>query len=128
LPESQLISVDVRQGTSLANALIVRGSMEISDIRRNIDKLTMQLKMVSWNRDGWKTGLCDVPPLGQSYSVMALSNNSSISTILERLSGRFNKIFKRQAHLHHYLEYMDREDFISSIQKINAISTAYSKL
>ena len=128
LPESQLLSIDPRQGISLANALIGRGSMEISDVRRNIDRLSKQLNMVSWNQDGWKTGLCDMPPLGQSYSLMALSNNSSIQTILDRLSDRFRRIFKRQAHLHHYLEYMDKQDFISSIQNINQIAASYGRI
>ena len=128
LPESQLLSVDIRKGTSLANSLIVRGSIEVSDLRRNIDRLSMQMNMVSWNRDGWKTGICDVPPLGQGYSVMALSNNTAIVTILDRLSNRFNKIFKRKAHLHHYMEFMDEQDFISSIQHINSICASYCNL
>ena len=37
----------------------------MSDIRRNIEKLQPSLHFVHWNQQGWKTGLCSVPPIGQ---------------------------------------------------------------
>lgn len=37
----------------------------MSDIRRNIERLQPSLHFVHWNQQGWKTGLCSVPPIGQ---------------------------------------------------------------
>ncbi|KAJ3222077.1 Tubulin epsilon chain [Clydaea vesicula] len=55
--ETQLIKTDGKSGTYLACALIVRGQgIALSDIRRNIDKISKSLKFVSWNQESWKTG------------------------------------------------------------------------
>jgi tubulin epsilon len=42
-----------------------RGRIEVEDLRRNIEKVKKSLNFVSWNPNGWKTGLCDVPNIGQ---------------------------------------------------------------
>jgi tubulin epsilon len=45
---------------------MVRGAdIEMSDIRRNITRIKPTLNFASWNQEGWKVGLCEVPPLGQ---------------------------------------------------------------
>ena len=44
----------------------------MSDIRRNIEKLQPALHFVHWNQQGWKTGLCSVPPIGQVSSFVCL--------------------------------------------------------
>ena len=78
LPEAQLLSVDPRKSVFLAAAVIARGAIELSDLRRNIGKLRNNLKFVPWNVDAWKTGLCDVAPLGQVFvdmrSIHSLTN------------------------------------------------------
>lgn len=66
-PENQLLSVNPKESTYLATALLVRGLVDISDIRKNIDRLRTQFRFVPWNVDAWKTGLCDIPPLGQVF-------------------------------------------------------------
>ncbi len=37
----------------------------MSDIRRNIERMQPSLHFVHWNQQGWKTGLCSIPPIGQ---------------------------------------------------------------
>ena len=49
----------------LACALMLRGKVNVSDVRRNIERLQSSLHFVHWNQQGWKTGLCSVPPIGQ---------------------------------------------------------------
>jgi tubulin epsilon len=128
LPESQLLSIDPRQSVFLASAIIGRGSIEISDLRRNIDKIRKHLKFVPWNQDGWKTGLCDVAPLGQSYSILALSNNTGFWKIADRLLTRFNKLYKRNAHIHHYLDFIDRYEFDHAKSTVTSILKEYKEL
>ncbi|KAJ3304065.1 Tubulin epsilon chain [Kappamyces sp. JEL0829] len=128
LPEAQLLSVDPRSSAFLACALIARGPIEISDLRRNIDRMKQQLHFVRWNADGWKTGLCDVAPIGQQHSILALSNNTGFWRISDRIGTRFNRLFKRRAHLHHYLEWMDESEFSQAQERIRTLTGGYKAL
>jgi tubulin epsilon len=126
--DSQLMSIEPKQSVFLASSLIARGAIHISDLRRNIDRIKSQIRFVPWNLDGWKTGLCDIPPLGQKYSVLSLTNNTAFWRILDRLDGRFLKLYKRKAHLHHYLDYMDQQEFIDAQNRVREIMTEYSAI
>ncbi|KAF5397213.1 tubulin epsilon chain [Paragonimus heterotremus] len=98
----QLFSADPCRNTYLAAALLMRGSVTASDIRRNIERLQQRLHFVPWNREGWKVGHCLVPPIGLPYSLLALSNNTAIRERFSDILERFSKLYKRKAHLHHY--------------------------
>lgn len=100
---NQLCKVDLKKGTFLSCALLLRGNLQVSDVRRNVDRLSENTKFIYWNKDGWKTGLCSVPPIKQMYSILSLANNTCIKYSFENLRGRFFKLFSRKAHLHHYL-------------------------
>jgi tubulin epsilon len=63
--DSQWVNADPKHSTYLASALIVRGRLDMLDIRRNIDRLSKSLRFPEWNTDGWKIGVCSVPPLNQ---------------------------------------------------------------
>ncbi|KAJ2993313.1 Tubulin epsilon chain [Globomyces sp. JEL0801] len=39
----------------------------VANLLLNMTRIRKQLRFVPWNPDGWKTGLCDVPPLGQAH-------------------------------------------------------------
>ncbi|KAL5468706.1 hypothetical protein EMCRGX_G029815 [Ephydatia muelleri] len=55
-PEYQLIKANPKHGLYLACALLLRGQVNVSDVRRNIERLRSSLRFVHWNQDGWKTG------------------------------------------------------------------------
>ena len=100
------------QGLYLACGLIVRGSkIEISDLTRNVEKLQKKLPMVSWNKEGFKVGLCRKPPLNMQYSLLSLSNNTCIREVFERLRSKFLKIYKHKSFIHHYTEFIDISKF-----------------
>lgn len=40
-----------------------------------------KLRMVPWNSEGFKVGLCSEPPLTQPYSLLCLSNNCCIRDV-----------------------------------------------
>ena len=133
--DSQLLSIDPKQSTFLASSVIARGPLFLSDIRRNIDRyifcldrIRKQLTFVPWNSDGWKTGLCDLPPLGQSHSILCMSNNTAVWRVLHRLEERFSKLYKRKAHLHHYLEYMQQQEFIEAQSHVKNILNSYREM
>jgi len=73
--ENQLLQVDPKHGLYLACSLMLRGRVDLSDIRRNIDRLIPSLNFIYWNKEGWKTGLCSVPPVNQDCALLTLANN-----------------------------------------------------
>ncbi|XP_022083482.1 tubulin epsilon chain-like isoform X1 [Acanthaster planci] len=104
----QLLKADPKNSMYLACALMCRGNVQISDIRRNIDRLVNgirrnidrlrpSLNFIYWNTDGWKTGLCSVPPVGQPYSLLAVANNTCVRHTFSDLRDRFNRLYKRKA-------------------------------
>eukprot|EP00842_Homolaphlyctis_polyrhiza_P004578 jgi/Hompol1/5120/HPOL_000431-RA len=111
--ESQLVSADPKSSIYLASALIVRGDVEISDLRRNIERMRKTLRFVKWNTEGWKTGLCDVPPIGQVFG---------------RISERFNKLYRRRANIHHYLENMEIQEFEAARESLRSTIQEYVRV
>ncbi len=127
----QLISIDETnklKGTYLACALIARGNLAVSDIMYNIEKQKKGLKMISWNYEGFKIGLCDQPPVNMKYGLLNLSNNTSIGNCFESLRERFMSLYKRKAHLHHYTKYMNETsegDFDLAKENVEGLIEAY---
>eukprot|EP00002_Diphylleia_rotans_P019096 TRINITY_DN3697_c0_g1_i7.p1 TRINITY_DN3697_c0_g1~~TRINITY_DN3697_c0_g1_i7.p1 ORF type:complete len:382 (+),score=58.39 TRINITY_DN3697_c0_g1_i7:62-1207(+) len=63
--DSQLIKADPKNNRYLACGLMLRGAVELSDVRKNIDKIKPNLDFVHWNPEGWKVGMCSVPSVNQ---------------------------------------------------------------
>lgn len=126
----QLIKANPKQNLYLACALIVRGKAEVSDIRRNIERLKPNLKFINWNEEGWKTGLCSVAPVGQPYSLLSLANNTCIQNTFHNLKQRFMKLYRRKAHIHHYNNVDGFEPFIfdDSLESLNYLINEYEML
>lgn len=128
--EHQLIKADPKHSLYLACALIVRGNVEVSDIRRNIDRLKPSLNFIYWNQEGWKTGLCSVPPVGHPYSLLTIANNSCVRHTFQDLRDRFMKLYKRKAHVHHYTSIggLDVGQFDGSLESLTSLMQEYSEL
>lgn len=127
-PSTQFLQADPKRALYLACGLIVRGQVTVSDIRRNIDKIRPGLKFTKWNREGWKTGLCSVGPLGQPYSLLTLSNNTCLKETFGNMRGRFVKLFKRRANLHHYTKYMEYEDVKGALMSMDDLIAEYGEI
>eukprot|EP00040_Diaphanoeca_grandis_P043976 m.10911 g.10911 ORF g.10911 m.10911 type:complete len:465 (-) comp8553_c0_seq1:56-1450(-) len=130
--DHQLVKTNPRKGVHLACALMLRGHVEISDIRRNIERLRPTLSFVPWNCEGWKTGLCSVPPLNQRQSLLTLSNNTCIVESFKSIEDRFLKLYRSRAYVHHYFdEGMNKDEFSlahSSLKDLIANYSAHDKV
>ncbi|XP_058501910.1 tubulin epsilon chain [Solea solea] len=126
----QLIRADPKHSLYLACALMVRGNVQVSDLRRNIERLRPSLPFVSWNQEGWKTGLCSVPPVGHSHSLLALANNTCLKSTFVELSERFTKLYRKKAHLHHYLHIdgMEQSCFSEAVTSLSSLIEEYDHL
>eukprot|EP00939_MAST-03C_sp_MAST-3C-sp1_P004167 g4167.t1 len=127
-PEHQLIECEPKNDKYLACALLLRGDVQISDVQRHINKMRSQMRFIHWNNDGFKVGLCGMPPTGAPHSVLALSNNCCIRETFERLRGRFMKLYRARAHLHHYTDYMEHEDIEASLHVVRDVIARYDSL
>ncbi|KAM4633966.1 tubulin epsilon chain [Polymixia lowei] len=128
--DHQLIRADPKHSLYLACALMVRGNVQVSDLRRNIERLRPSLPFVSWNQEGWKTSLCSVPPVGHSHSLLALANNTCLKPTFMDLRGRFTRLYRKKAHLHHYLhvEGMDQSCFSEALTSLTSLIEEYNQL
>ena len=128
--ESQLLRLDPKHGLYIACSLMVRGEVEISDIRRNIDRLKPSLNFVHWNQEGWKTGLCSIPPTNQKSSLLTLANNTCIQHTCFDIRNRFMKLYKRKAHVHHYTKIsgFDENIFRESLESLDWLIDEYESL
>ena len=128
--ENQLLQLDPKHGLYLACSLLVRGKVEISDIRRNIDRLKPNLNFIYWNQEGWKTGLCSVPPVNQDCVLLTLANNTCMQHTCFDIRNRCMKLYKRRAHLHHYTHVNGFEDsmFLTSLESLDWLISEYESL
>jgi tubulin epsilon len=123
--DHQLLRVDPRRHTYLACALLARGNVAISDVNRAIGRLKPDLRMIPWNPDGYKIGLCNIPPVGAPHSVLCLANNTAIATTFQDLRLRFTKIYRRRAHVHHYTDFMEESAFDASLEALDSLTDQY---
>ncbi|KPP68825.1 tubulin epsilon chain-like, partial [Scleropages formosus] len=128
--DHQLIQADPKHSLYLACALVVRGNVQVSDLRRNIERLKPSLPFVSWNQEGWKTSLCSVPPVGHSHSLLALANNTCVKPTFTELRDRFMKLYRKKAHLHHYLHVggMEHACFSEAVTSLSSLIEEYDQL
>lgn len=74
--------------------------------------------------------MCSVPPVGYSQSLLTLANNTCVRLTFGEVLARFNKLFKRKAHLHHYTatEGMDLSEFTDSVDSLHNVVKEYQTL
>ncbi|XP_055005502.1 tubulin epsilon chain isoform X2 [Boleophthalmus pectinirostris] len=128
--EQQLIEAEPRHSLYLACALLLRGNVGVSDLQRNIQRLRPTLPFIWWNREGWKASLCSVPPVGHSHSLLALANNTCLKATFSRLHERFMKLYRKKAHLHHYLhvEGLEQSAFSEAVSSLSSLIAEYQQL
>ncbi|XP_061616086.1 tubulin epsilon chain [Phyllopteryx taeniolatus] len=126
----QLIKAEPKRGLHLACALVLRGNVQVSDLRRNIESVKPLLRFASWNPEGWKTSLCSVPPVGHSQSLLALANTTGVKATFVELSARFATLYRKKAYLHHYLqvEGMERSFFSEALTSLHSLIDEYHHL
>ena len=126
-PHAQLMACDPKHSTLLACGLLLRGDVTVSDAQRNLARLRPQLKLPHWNPDGVKVGLCAAPPVGQPQALLALSNSGAMAGVLGEQLSRFDKLYKRKAHLHHFTQYMEAQGLQEAREAILDVQADYAR-
>lgn len=100
----------------------------LSDAVRNVERLKSELRMAHWNPDGFKLGICNARPVHQPYSLLALSNNTSVVPTLTAAHGRFMQLYRSRAHMHHYTQYMDFENIKAAGMALADVVSSYNEV
>ncbi len=58
---------------------------------------------VEWIPNNAKVSVCNVPAVGQKITATLLANNTALQDVMERVREQFNKMFRRKAFLHWYV-------------------------
>eukprot|EP01017_Pseudomicrothorax_dubius_P050473 TRINITY_DN9572_c0_g1_i1.p1 TRINITY_DN9572_c0_g1~~TRINITY_DN9572_c0_g1_i1.p1 ORF type:complete len:464 (-),score=74.97 TRINITY_DN9572_c0_g1_i1:84-1475(-) len=126
--QHQLLCVSPLRHRYTALGLIIRGDVAFTDVAKNIKKIKSDIDMIYWNKEGFKYGLCNLPSLGQPYSALCLSNNTGVRSVFSSLQGRFDKLYRRKAHLHHYTEYIEVSLFEEASTSTSDLIAQYLEL
>ncbi|KAI3389468.1 hypothetical protein SNEBB_004207 [Seison nebaliae] len=82
-----------------------RSANSLSMLRETMMKMKGKFPFANWNEDCWKIGICHQSSIyhNSDTSLLLLNNTSLISNYMNSIYERFHNLFKRRAHLHHYL-------------------------
>ena len=96
-------------------------------MNRNIEKLRPKMRMVHWNKDGFKTGFAPRANVCASL-LLSLSNNCCIGETFDNILSKFHRIYRRKAHTHHYTQFMEGELFDSAAERVQQLIDDYARL
>ncbi|CAD7965423.1 unnamed protein product [Amoebophrya sp. A120] len=148
--------VNPKSHVTLAQAFLVRSSdCGIQDVTRNVTRVKQKLKFLPFNEDAIKIGLCSNVPTTNSthynassaaasggaaaftttasaykHSCLGLANNCGIVPgLLQSIVRKFERLYKRRAHVHHYTDFMDSEDplleFDAALENVRSVMGDY---
>jgi len=124
----QLIKANPRASKYLAIGLLVRGDVNIAEANRNIARIHKDIDMIHWNQEGFKVGLCGTPPRGQRHALLGLSNNCCIRNTFHAILERFEKLYRRKAHLHHYTQFIEEDLVGAAHEGVQGLIEEYTAL
>ena len=85
--------------------------------------------MVHWNKDGFRTAVCSIPPLHQSVSGLRLMNHCGIRRRLEDVRRQFRRLYSVRWHGHHYCpEYIEEDFFHDTDECVREVIDDYAFL
>ncbi|KAJ1527961.1 hypothetical protein ONE63_007894 [Megalurothrips usitatus] len=128
--DHQLLKIDPLAGTLLSATLLSRGSVTLSDMRYNVSRLQARGRFTPWNQDAIKVGLCSVPPNGHPAAHLSLLNSTSLGGFFSHIGGQFDRMYRRKAHIHHYLQIdgFSNSEFLDSRQSLYDTIGHYQQL
>lgn len=112
--------------TTLACALFARGNIGLADICPEALRLRSQFMLPRWNPDGFKVGLCSIPPLRTPKAVLCLENSTGIAQNFLNLKIRCSKLFRARAMLHHYTQLIEADIMRSALDDLDVLIGNYT--
>lgn len=118
-PKHQLVSVDPRRGTTHARGIFSRGNYTMDDVLGHVSRYLP-------NKAGPVKQLIGIAPCTTDpYAVATLTNTSQVHEFLVKMLRRFKTPFSRRAHVHHYLEFIEKSDFVDAAEELLRVAKDY---
>lgn len=112
---NMLIRGNLRRHTNLACGLVLRGrAVAVSDVVQSVRRLGTELPLPPWNPDGFKVAICSQQSVFAPVSAAVVANSTGVATPLASMYARFLALYRVRAHLHHYVDTIDAEEFQSA--------------
>lgn len=123
---NQLIQCDPSKGVYLTSALLCRGDLSSGLLQRQVSLLTPHMNFAASTQSTFKLGLCSQPSVDSPFTVLGLSNTTSISQRLDSLTDRARVLFGRRAHFHHYTDCgLEEQQMLDALETVRSVSDAY---
>jgi tubulin epsilon len=123
-----LIRGNLRRGTNLACGLVLRGhAVAVSDVVQSVRRLGAELPLPPWNPDGFKVAMCAQPGVFAPTSAAVVANNTGVGGPLASLYARFLALYRVRAHLHHYLDVIDGDEFQLAAVAVDSVVKSYQE-
>ncbi|KAJ5071629.1 tubulin beta chain [Anaeramoeba ignava] len=129
-PKNMMAAADPSIGKYLTASAMFRGRIPTKEVDDNMLNLLnkYQTQFIEWIPNNIKSTICDIPPKGQKMSVTFIGNSTSIQELFKRVGSQFNKMFRRRAFIHWYLnEGMDEMEFTEAKNNMNDLVTEYQQ-
>ena len=123
-----LIRGNLRRGVNLACGLVLRGaSVAVSDVVQSVRRLGAELPLPAWNPDGFKVSMCSQSSVFAPVSAAVVANSTGVGAPLASMYSRFLSLYRVRAHLHHYLEEIDADEFHIAAVVCDGVIKSYAE-
>mmetsp|Transcript_17407 Transcript_17407/g.29171 ORF Transcript_17407/g.29171 Transcript_17407/m.29171 type:complete len:496 (+) Transcript_17407:153-1640(+) len=116
------------RSTTLAAAFLVRGQIPLADFMSCVSTAQSALRFPSWNPDACKIGMCATTHPGETFSSLGVYNSTAFGNVLAREHGKFMKLFKRKAMLHHYTDFLEEADVDAARECTERLLDTYQRM
>jgi tubulin epsilon len=125
---NMLVRGNLRRGVNLACGVVLRGAaVAVSDAVQAVRRLGADLPLPRWNPDGFKVALCAQASPFAPASVTLVANSTGVAAPLASLYARFLALYRVRAHLHHYLDVIDGDDFQLAAVAVDGVIKGYEE-
>ncbi|XP_054273102.1 tubulin epsilon chain-like [Macrosteles quadrilineatus] len=126
--EDQLMRVNALGGKIFSAALLCRGDVSLPVLRDYVKKFSSKVEFAGWSLSGIKTGLCSIPPVSQKRGILCLANSSNMTRLFSDSLKHFNLLYRRRAHVHHYLDVdgFELNDFLLTEESLASSALKYA--
>ena len=126
--QNSLCSVNIREGKMIAGAAIFRGQYSTYDLENTLVSYSNKNPgwFVDWAPNNIDLSMCDVAAPDRPVSSMMINNNSSCTTVFNKIKDQFNAQYSSKAHAHWYTnEGMDPYEFTEAANHLSEITSEY---
>jgi len=118
LSERYRLVRSIQDGAYASSGYFYVGQQQLNSVLHTMNGLKSRCDLVG----------CTSTNLISGSNFLQLSNCTSFHTMLSGISNNVSQLFKRKAHLHHYLEFIEREYLAEAVESLKGLVCDYRTL